>query len=290
MKKKKRIFMGLIITALIVSSSIISSCQIKKGSDITAMGSTSVQPYAEMLAEIYENDHSGCKVEVQGGGSSLGISAAKSGIADIGMSSRNLKDTEKDDLWEPVEIAKDGLAVIVHPDNPVKNLSLTLEQIRKIYMGEITNWKEVGGNDDKIHVITREEGSGTRAAFEDLVMVVKIGEDKQKYPITPRAIVQDSNGSVRFSVSDDKNSIGFISLGLVEAEKGQKEVVALMLEGVEASVENIINGSYKLSRPFLFVTKEEPAGLTKQFIDFVLSPIGQEILKKEGLIPSHAGE
>jgi len=277
--------MGIIMTALIVSVSIISSCKSNNEFMITVAGSTSVQPYAEMLAEIYEKEHSGSKVDVQGGGSSVGISAAKSGVAEIGMSSRWLKDTESD-LWS-VEIAKDGLAIIVHPDNPVKNLDLTLEQIRKIYTAEITNWKEVGGNDAKIHVITREEGSGTRTAFEDLVMV---DENKEKYRITPKAIVQDSNGSVRFSVSDDKNSIGFISLGLVEAEKGQKEVVAIMLEGAEASVENIMSGDYKLSRPFLFVTLEEPAGLIKDFIDFVLSPIGQDILKKEGLIPLHAEE
>jgi phosphate transport system substrate-binding protein len=288
-KKKKRT--GIAVSALVLFiitvtvMSLLSSCGSNSEFSIIVAGSTSVQPYAEILAEAYMHDNPESEIDVQGGGSSAGITAALSHTADIGMSSRALKDTELEklngtgqELWS-VEIAKDGLAIIIHPDNPIKNL--TLEQICAIYAAEVTNWKELGGKDAKIHVITREEGSGTRDAFEELVM--------NKKTITPKAIVQDSNGAVRLLVSDDKNSIGFISLGLVEPEKGQKEVKALLLEGVEATVENVRNGSYKLFRPFLFVTVvaegEEPTGLTKQFIDFTLSDEGQQILIKEGLIP-----
>ena len=238
-------------------------------------GSTSVLPYAEILAEAYAHLPEGGGVEVQGGGSAAGITAAQSGTADIGMSSRALKESEAG-LWS-VEIAKDGLAVIVHPSNPVADL--TLEQIRGVYAREILNWAELGGRDAKIHIITREEGSGSRSAFEDLVM----GKESE---ITPRAIVQASNGAVRQLVSDDPDAIGYISLGLVE--EGEKPVRALRLNGVAATLQNIVDGSYALSRPFLFVAKGEPAGPAKDFVDFVLSPEGRRILAAEGLIT--AGE
>jgi len=271
-----------VILILIFLLLLTSSCR-NKGSDIILSGSTSVQPYAEKLADLYMAKYPGTGVVVLGGGSSTGIQAVDSGTAGIGMSSRALKPAElyKDPDAEELElklityeIAKDGLAIIVHPDNPIREL--TLKEIRDIYMGDTTNWSKLGGNDAKIHVSTREEGSGTRSAFEDLVM------DKNR--ITKKAIVQDSNGSIRQFVSDDINSIGFISLGLVETHKGQKPVKALKLDGVEATDENIINGSYSLYRSFLLVTRLDPDEKIKQFIDYVLSPEGQQILVKEGLI------
>lgn len=276
-----------LISLLVVLTGLILAPSCGAPSDsIVAAGSTSVQPYAEVLAEAYHALYPEREVEIQGGGSSAGISSAISGIAEIGMSSRELKESELEALAGTgkklliYEIAKDGLAVVVNPKNPVSDL--TLDQIREIYSGRVTNWKQVGGPDASIHVITREEGSGTRDAFGQLVM----GEDS----ITPKAIVQDSNGAVRLLVADDPNSIGFISLGLVRPEPGQKEVRALFLEGIEASFENIENGTYGLFRPFLFVAAvDEQKGaedLTGQFIEFTLSEPGQKILAGEGLIPS----
>ena len=255
-----------LVALLLLCVFLLPACGRNKAAIIIA-GSTSVQPFAEILAEEYFS-LTGIEIDVQGGGSALGINAVRSGTAHIGMSSRALKADEQD-LWS-VEIAKDGLAIIVHPDNPVKNL--TIEQIRGIYAGTITNWNQVGGRNAKIHVITREEGSGTRSAFEDLVMA--------KTRITPKAIVQDANGAVRQLVSSDKNAIGFVSLGLVD-----KTVKALELQGVAATWDNIKDGTYALSRPFLFVTDGEPTEHVKEFIDFVLSEEGQQILIKEGLIP-----
>ena len=248
----------------------LSSCGV--GNDdhtLIVAGSTSVQPYVEVLAEEFENTHSDDAVDVQGGGSASGITAATSEIADIAMSSRALQDAEKQ-LWS-VEIAKDGLAIILHESNPVENL--TIEQLRGIYSLEITNWKQVGGNDAKIHIITREEGSGTRSAFEELVM-------GKTYKISNKAIVLNSNGSVGQIVSGDKNAIGFMSLGLLT----EYSVTAIKINHVTASDENVLNGSYSLYRPFLFVAKKEPSGLSKKFVDFVLSAEGKEILNKRGLI------
>jgi len=279
---KSKVFIILILIFIIFMT---SSCENNIEEVIIVAGSTSVQPYAEMLAETYFHLYPEYEIDIQGGGSSAGVSAALSRTAEIGMSSRAMKDSELESLkdtgqeWRIIEIAKDGLAIIIHPDNPIHDL--TMEQIRAVYTGKIANWKDLDGKDAKIHVITREEGSGTRDAFETLLM--------DKNPITPKAIVQDSNGSVRLLVSDDINAIGFISLGLVRPEPGQKPVKALHLDGVEATVENVRNGSYKLFRPFLFITVvdegKEPEGLTKKFIDFTLSPEGQQILINEGLIP-----
>jgi len=238
-------------------------------------GSTSVQPYVELLAEEFELLYPGSGIDIQGGGSSAGITAAESGAADIGMSSRWLKRVEEH-LWS-VEIAKDGLAVIVNPSNPVTNL--TLDQVRKIYAAEITDWRQLGGRQARIHLIAREEGSGTRSAFEEMVMAS--GSGQVQHRITARAIIQNSNGAVRQLVAGDPNSIGFISLGLVD-----HTVKAIKLDGVEASRENVMDGSYTLFRPFLFVSKEiPPTGLAIKFIEFILSPRGKELMTQEGLIP-----
>ena len=264
------------LLTLIFLLGLLSACKTEGDSRIIIAGSTSVQPYAEILDEAFSILYPQIKIDIQGGGSSAGIEAAKSSTADIGMSSRTLKKAEEETLSYIVEIAKDGLAIIVHPENPV--VDLTLEQICDIYSGKTTSWSELGGRSANIHIITREDGSGTRSAFEELVMV-------KGSEISPKAIVQDSNGSVRLLVSDDPNSIGFISLGLVESQEGQKPVTALRLEGVEATRENVINGSYNLFRPFLFVSKVEPTDSAKKFIDFILSTEGQQILINEGLIP-----
>ncbi len=256
-----------------LAAMLLPGCGRKSGTGVIVAGSTSVQPYAEVLAEEYMIINAGTAIDIQGGGSAAGITAAQSGVADIGMSSRALKEEEKG-LWS-VEIARDGLAVIVNPANPVQDL--TLDQIRGIYSRTITDWSEVGGRKHEIHVITREEGSGTRSAFTELVM----GKTAE---ISPKAIVQDSNGAVRQLVADDPDAVGFISLGLVN-----ENIKALKLGGVAATRENVENGSYNLTRPFLFVASGEPAGPAKEFIDFTLSREGQKILADEGLIPPSKG-
>ena len=247
---------------------LLTSCS-RSAAGIIVAGSTSVQPFAEVLAEEYMKENPGITIDVQGGGSSAGILAAQSGTADIGMSSRTLTGDETS-LWF-VEIARDGLAIIIHPDNPVSNL--TLEQVRDIYSGKFDNWSLLGGLKSEIHVFTREEGSGTRSSFQSLIM--------GKTEIMAKAMVQDSNGAVRQLVADDPASIGFISLGLVD-----KNVKAVELNGIAATREHVLDGSYNLSRPFLFLTRREPTGLAKEFIDFTLSEKGENILNAQGLITS----
>jgi len=251
-----------------ISFTLLSACGGNSGSVVTVAGSTSVQPFVELLSENYEIFYPGRVVEVQGGGSSAGVMAAREGAAEIGMSSRPLRENELD-LWH-IEIARDGLAIIVHPNNPVYDI--TIEQLRAIYTGEITNWSELGGNNARIHLFAREEGSGTRGAFEDMVM----GE----YRITPRAMVQNTNGAVRQLVSNDRNAVGFVSLGMVD-----ETIKSLSINGITPTFENIDNETYELFRSFWLISAEEPVGASMDFISFVLSAEGRRVLTLEGLIP-----
>ncbi len=230
-------------------------------------GSTSVQPFAEKLAEIFMGQHPKIRVDVQGGGSSAGIQAAIQGAANLGASSRELLGPEK--ALQEIPIAYDGIAIIVHPTNPLSNLSV--EQIKQIFTSKLTDWRDFGLPPREIDVINREEGSGTREAFEHLVM--------GKAEVSPAAMVQDSNGAVREIVAGDPNAIGYLSAGLVD-----NRVKAVTIDGVRPSPENIKNHTYKLRRRFLLVSREAPGASCKKFVDFTLSPEGQQILEKEGLV------
>ncbi len=260
-----KLFPWLIIILMIIPANL--SCQRSKAG-ITVAGSTSVQPFAELLAEEYMSHNSGSHIYVQGGGSTAGIEAAITRAANIGMSSRSLVNNEK--KLYTVTIAKDAIAVIVHPLNPIENLSL--DRIIDVFSGRIGNWKELGGPNHPIDVITREEGSGTRESFQKFVMG---NED-----ISLGALVQDSNGAVRQVIATDPNAVGYISLGLVN-----DEVKALRISGVQPKLPNVYNGKYTLVRPFLFVFNGEPAGEAKSFLEFVLSKQAQKLLLKEGLVP-----
>jgi phosphate transport system substrate-binding protein len=242
----------------------------RQGHTMTIAGSTSVQPFAEKLAEVYMQHHPGLLINVQGGGSSAGIMAVQQRAADIGASSRELNNAEKN-LYETV-IAWDGIAVIVNPACKLDVLSL--EKLQQIFEGTIENWAALGLKPHGLHVITREEGSGTRTAFEELVM--------KKTEITQQALVQDSNGAVREIVANDPNAIGYISCGLVN-----NQVKALAIDGVSPTGPNIKKNTYKLTRRFLFVTLNKPEGQLKDFDDFVISQMGQMLLEKEGLIGVH---
>jgi phosphate transport system substrate-binding protein len=240
------------------------------GGQLTLTGSTSVTPFIEHLAEVYEEAHPGTKINVQGLGSSAGIQAAENGTVELGMSSRHLE-PEEIEVLEPIEIARDALAIIVNPDNPVTDLSSA--QVRAMFTGKIQNWRETGGHDAEIVLVTREAGSGTYGAFEELVM-------NEELP-TPRALRQGSNGAVRQIVAEDIDAIGYISLGIVD-----QTVKPVAVDGIQASTEAVIAGQYRLVRPFLFVRRKdaELSALADDFLRFVLSSEGQAELVQRGLI------
>ncbi|MFH1708478.1 MAG: phosphate ABC transporter substrate-binding protein [Planctomycetota bacterium] len=273
MRTQRDLTLGIGITASLavlvaVTGLLTAGCGRKETTKVNAIGSTSIQPFAELLADAYQKTSPGTQVEVQGGGSTAGIQALASGIADIGMCSRSLN-AEEQPLYTAITIARDGLAVIVHPSNPAG--ALTLDQVRKLFSGETANWKELGGPDLAVRIILREEGSGTREAFTKLVM--KDGR------FSDHALVQESNGAVKELVKNDPAAVGYMSLGLVGAD-----VKDLMIDGAKPVAAEVTSGKYPLARPFLFVVKGTPPPHVQAFIDFVLSPAGQALLVKEGLV------
>ncbi|MDR2967637.1 MAG: phosphate ABC transporter substrate-binding protein [Methanobacteriaceae archaeon] len=237
---------------------------------IDIVGSTSVQPLAEKLANAFMENRPDIRINVQGGGSGMGIRSTQQGIVDIGMSSKELSSDEKKDITV-IEIGKEGIVVGVNNKNNV--FDLTIEQIRDIFNGKIKNWKELGGPDLEIHVITREEGSGTRSAFESIVM----GDTE----IKSDAVVQSSTESVKQSVASDPGAIGFVSLAHMS-----NDIKALLVEGVEPSDVTVANGEYLLQRPFLFLVKGENTPVLQEFLDWIKSPAGIKIIKNENIVPN----
>ena len=239
---------------------------------IQAGGSTSVEKAAKSLLEEFVALNPSVTYEYDATGSSTGINNVIDGTYAIGYSSRELKDDEKSKV-EYKNIALDGIALAVNPNNSVKDLSL--EQIRGIFTGEIKNWSEVGGKDANIVVVSRENGSGTRSAFEE---ISKVGDK-----LSQEAIIKSGNGEVAAYVAGEENAIGYVSFVTLEANKDK--ISGLMVEGVEAKVENVQAGSYLLSRPFVMVYKTE--NLTeadKAFMDFIFTEEGQNIIEEAGAI------
>ncbi len=247
----------------------------KESVTINVVGSTSVTPAIELIAKAYEESNSNIKVDVQGIGSTAGVNAANDGTADIGMASRNLKEAEGDYGLTEYTLAFDGIAVVTHPSNPIKELDK--ETVTKIFMGEITNWKELGGEDATIIVISREEGSGTRGAFDDIMDLEAKNAAGDKYSlIVDNAIIADGNGAVKANVASKELSIGYVSLSYID-----ESVQPLKVDGIDPTVENIINGSYKVSRPFLLLTKGDVSSDVKAFLDYALGSEGQELVKSK---------
>lgn len=260
----------VLLTILVACSNEDTADTQTGGSLVTISGSTSIGPLAEKLAMKYEEEND-VKIEVNQIGSSAGITNAISGVSQIGMSSRDLKQEEKDSNLQELIIAYDGIVVVAHPSNPVKNL--TMEQVKKIFTGEVTNWKEVGGKDMEIVVVSREDGSGSRDAFQEIV-------GYESGQLIKNAIVASGNGNIKTTVAMNKHAIGFISFEYVDAS-----VSTMDINGVQAKAENVLAGQYELSRPFLFVHKEDVPESAKQFMEFILTPEGQKIVESAGAIP-----
>ena len=218
-------------------------------------------------------ENTGIRIDVQGGGSSVGVKAAGQGTSDIGMASREIKESELAEFpkLNVVVIARDGIAIVANADVTVSDL--TVEQVRDIFSGKITNWKDLGGEDQNIIVVSREEGSGTRGAFEELVM----GKDAL---ITASAILQPSNGSIRTTVSTTPYSIGYMSFGYLD-----DTIKAISIGGIAPTEPNAADGSYPIVRPLNMLTNGEPTGAVKAFLDFILSDAGQKLVVEDGYIP-----
>ena len=243
----------------------------KLSGTVTLAGSTSMQKLCEAMIESFEESYPDITVTAEYTGSGAGLESLVGGKTDIGNASRALKDGEKDSGAVENIVAIDGIAVITHTSNTVSNL--TSQQLTDIYTGKITNWVDLGGADEAIVVLGREAGSGTRGAFEELLDVA----DQCAY-----AQELDSTGGVLAKVASTPGSIGYVSLDVVDGT-----VKALSLDGVEPTEENIVAGSYKLSRPFVMATLgtvDEQNDLVKTWFNYVQSDEGQAVIKAMGLI------
>lgn len=250
-----------------------------KAEQMTISGSTSVSRIMDILVEEYNRSNPNQFIAVQGIGSTAGITMVSKGVSELGMSSRYLTEAESTQDLKVVPIAYDGLAVVVNHSNEVANLSS--DQLYDIYRGNITNWKEVGGADKSIAVVTREASSGSRYSFESVIGLSKIINNKRVSNIYPNALVVNSNSMVKTIVNHNPQAIGFISMGSIDSS-----IKAVSVDEVAPTSSNITKRDYGLVRPFLvFHLKSNESEELTQFTKFLLTPKSQESIEQYGYSP-----
>lgn len=236
-------------------------------------GSSTVAPLTAEISKRFESGHPGVRVDVQSGGSSRGITDARQGVADIGMVSRALKPEEKD--LKAFSIARDGVTVILHKENPVQSLSD--KQIVDIYTGKVTNWKQVGGQDRAITVVSKAEGRSTLELFTNYFKL-------KNTDIKAQVVIGENEQGIK-TVAGNPNAIGYVSIGSAENSAANKVPIKLLpVNGVAATTANVQNSTFPISRPLNLVTKTEPQGLAKEFIDFAQSQQVSDIVKKQNFV------
>lgn len=262
-----------ITLAIVVGLPACSNPDGNKGK-LVLTGSSTVFSLAVELAQHYESEHLGVRIEVQSGGSSKGITDARQGVADIGMVSRLLHEGEKDLL--AFTIARDGISILLHRDNPVESLSN--EQIIAIYTDKINNWQQVGGNDNPITVVSKSEAHSTLELFANYFKL-------KTTDIRADVTIGDNEEAIK-TVIINPNAIAYVSIGTAEYDIVRGMPLKLLpIEGVEATIANIRNKTFPIYRPLNFVVKSEPTGLTKDFIDFARSEEANSIVKVQAFVP-----
>ncbi|MGC9434887.1 MAG: phosphate ABC transporter substrate-binding protein [Methanomicrobiales archaeon] len=275
---KLRIPALVALIGLVLAGAAIAGCTGQETSmqTLTVTGSTTVLPIAQKTADACMATHPNADIQVSGGGSSHGIQAVGEGSADIGAASRDLKPSEVEKYPDLVQhvIARDGIAVIVHSSNPVT--TLTVEEVQKIYSGEITRWSDVGGTDEEIVVVGRDSASGTREVFQELVM-----DDRE---FLPTQLEKNSNGAVKQTVAQTPGAIGYVGLGYID-ETVQAVALGTADQSVEPTTGNVVSGAYPIARSLNMFTSGPATGLEEEYLDFIFSSDGQTIIKEEGFIP-----
>jgi len=263
----KRYRLYIMQALLLAAAVLLSACRMEPAVKLAVEGSTSMQKMMQELADAYMASHAHITVEYTANGSSAGIRAVMAGTADIGAASRVVMEEELNQGLQALHIAWDAIALIVHPSNPVQDL--TSEQVARIYKKDITNWAEVGGPDMEIVVITRDPASGTREAFEALFGIKDEVQADQEAAKTGEALI---------AVAQNPCAIGYVSLNYV-----RKGVKALRIDGREPIVDNVLNDRYEIRRPLMIVTKVAPDAVEQAFIDFMLSEEGRAIISREAI-------
>jgi phosphate transport system substrate-binding protein len=279
---------GLILTACSGSAKAQSSADVKKTIEDT--GSDTIVNLALAWAEAYQKIHPDIRISVSGGGSGTGLAALINGTTDIANASRQIKDEEvksaENNGIQPneIQIARDAIGVIVNPNNPVQQL--TLQQISDIYSGKITNWQQVGGEDRPIVRLSRETNSGTHVFF--LEQVVRQGNSQDKTLFSTDTLLLPSSEGIMAEVRQNPNAIGYDGLGYITPDV--KTLAIAPKDGgefVKPSVETVNNGKYPIARPLFMYTNGKPAGEVKDYLDWILSSDGQQIVGQLGFVPLH---
>lgn len=255
-----------------------SQTQTVSGS-VSTNGSTSMEKVIGSLSEQFMTENKDVKVTYDATGSGTGIESVSNGSCDIGLASRALKDTETG--LTATTVALDGIAIVVNANCGVDDL--TVEQIASIFKGEITNWKDVGGPDEEILIVSREAGSGTRGAFEEICKLTEKNADGNEVSLVDesKAIIADSTNAVSTTVSTKKNAIGYISLGSYDSSL----VTALDVDSVACTQENIVGGTYSIARPFLLISGPATDDVAKAFLGYAMSAEGQAVVAEHKYIP-----
>lgn len=283
--KKFTLALGLLLATAITGCDSGPSQQAGPVQTLSIKGSDTMVHLVSSWTEEFMKANPEIDVSVTGGGSGTGIAAMINGTTDICASSRAIKEKEQKQAEankvSPVEIpvARDGIVLTVHPENPVN--SLTLEQVRKMYTGKITNWKEVGGPDTRIILMSRESSSGTFVFFQEHVL--------NKEDFSPSARLLAGTSALVQAVAADRGSIAYVGLGYAAEARGTVKTLGIQAEGQDKPVlpseETVISGAYGVSRPLFLYTNGAPKDTAKQFIDFCLSPAGQKIVRETGYVP-----
>lgn len=273
---KKKMLVGSFLGAIFLSS-------VSFGKVIQIKGSDTILNVSQYIAEEYMLQNKNARIAVTGGGSGTGISSIINGTADIAMASRNIKDKEiklgeeKGIKIEEVVLGMDGITVIANESNNIKNL--TSEQLAKIFRGEITNWKEVGGEDGEIIVLSRDSSSGTHEFFKE--HIVREENTKKEAEYGKNVLYMPSNEAIKQEIRNNKNGIGYIGMGYVD-----NTVEALNIDGIPATIENVKNKKYPIAREvYWYTVNAEGNSEIKDLVDYALSPNGQAIVAEEGFVP-----
>ena len=280
---KSKIWKNGILTALIFAGVVgFGSVAEARSKVVQLKGSDTILNASQAIAEKYMSTHKGARIAVTGGGSGVGISALINGTTDIAMASRNMKAKEFDQAKakgmdiDEIVVGYDGITIIANKSNPLKDIDD--KTLGKVFRGEITNWKELGGEDAPIVVLSRDSSSGTHEFFKE--HIIREGNSKGTQEYGPKTLYMPSNQAIKQEVSSNKNAIGYIGMGYMD-----DSVEAIKVDGVAATRENVLSKAYPIARQVYWYTAKDRDGVIKDLVDYAVSPDGQAIIKDEGFVP-----